>query len=500
MKMDWAEKAALLDREPRIGDVMNSIEAIGKLPRRSPANMGEAVALGRKFTDACVRPVYKKIDLAVHEDNGYLPRDFIQQAGKWGLFSRWIPKMFGGGGMDFITLYPFLEEIASVCCGLANVIGVHYLGVGTLCASWNIPVMNRILREVCEGDRTSRPCLLSLAITEPEAGTDVEEPLLLDRARIGTTAERVEGGYVLNGRKIFISNGHVSSWHMVIAYGDRRNPAATTVMAAVRTGTDGFSLGHQEKRMGQKACVASELIFEDCFVPEGLICLAPDQYRDLKKPPRVIGQYVIDFIVSSSRAGVGAFAAGVARGAYETALAYAGRKMIDGKPLVNHQWAQGILAEMYKNVSTVRALYLESAYANALKGMYKLLYNRFVFPFMTFLPAWYFTVFWGAYLRSGAATKFYRRYYFDQSRDEEAEVSSGWASLVKFAGSDLAVLNASLAVSLMGADGTRHDSGAEKYLRDAKLLQIYEGTNQLNRLNLFKNMIARQKPGIEVFQ
>jgi acyl-CoA dehydrogenase len=500
MKLDRAEKRELLAREPRTGDVMNSLEAVSKLSRRCYGNVLEAVALARKFTDRCVRPAYKQIDLKVHEDNDYLPLEFIREAGRWGIFSWWIPKLFGGKGLDFIAMYPFLEEIASACTGLANVIGVHYLGVGTLCASWNMPVMNKILREVCAGDKTGAPCLLSLAITEPEAGTDVEEPILLDRARIGTIAKRVEGGYVLNGRKIFISNGHVSTWHMVIAYEDRKNPNETTVMAAVKTGTAGFTLGRHEKKMGQKACVASELIFDDCFVPDGLVCLSPGELGNIKKSRRSISQYVIDFIVSSSRTGVGAFAAGAARGAYQTALEYASVTTVQGKPLVNHEWAQVLLSEMYKNVNTARAIYMESACANALKGMYKMMSNRLVSFLVSRLPVWYFTLFLGPYVRSKFATRASRKYYFEEYTDEEAQVSSGWASLVKFSASDIAVRNSSLAISLMGVDGTRHDRGAEKFLRDAKLLQIYEGTNQLNRLNLFKNLVGRNRPGVEFFQ
>ncbi|TAL34054.1 MAG: acyl-CoA dehydrogenase [Spirochaetes bacterium] len=490
----------LLARDPRVEDVMNGIQALSRLPRRAYRDMRRTVALARRFVDEAVRPVYNEIDLAGFRDPDYIPENFIREAGRRGIFSRWIPKMFGGGGMDFISLYPFLEEIAATCTGLANVIGVHYLGVGTLCASWNIPVINRVLRESCRGDRMGTPCLISLAITEPEAGTDVEEPILLARARIGTTATRADGGYILNGRKVFISNGHVSTWHMVIAYADRKHPADTTVMAAVKTGTSGFSFGRKEKKMGQKACVASELVFEDCFVPDALICSAPEQHRKSGKPQGVIAQYLIDFVVSSSRAGVGAFAAGAARGAYETALAHCRRTRIGGELLINRQWAQVTLAEMYRNVNTARALYLESALANAMKGMYKLMYNRFIFTLLALLPRWYFTAFVAPFLNMRAATRLFRNIYFEKYTAEEAQVTSGWASLSKFACSDIAVQTASMAVDLMGADGTRHDTGAEKFYRDAKLLQIYEGTNQLNRLNLFKNLVARDIPEAELFK
>ncbi len=496
IRITESEKAALLARDPRPGDVLNGLEGLSRLPRRSHSRVREAIAFARAFNDRVVRPSYRDIDLEAHHDPNHLPLEFIREAWKWGIYSRWIPKLFGGDGDDFLSMYAFLEEIASVCTGLANVIGVHYLGVGTLCATWNMRVMKRVLGDACRGDE---PCLISLAITEPEAGTDVEEPALLRRARIGTTATRVKGGYVLNGRKIFISNGHVSTWHMVIAYGDRHNLAGTSVTAAVRTGTPGFSFGHREHKMGQKACVASELIFEDCFVPDGLVCIDPEQAARMKTPADTVFQYIIDFVVSSSRAGVAAFAAGAARGAYEAALEHAAHATVAGRPLVSHQWAHTALAEMYKNACAARTLYMESGFANALRGMFAPLYRRPLYYMMAFIPCWYFAAFARPFLSTRAATYLARRVNFDGYAMDRAQTSSGWASLAKFACSDLAVENARLAMELMGVDGTRYDRGAEKFYRDARLLQIYEGTNQLNRLNLFKNLVARDIPAADVF-
>ena len=117
---------------------MHSLVAQSKLPKAIYKETAAVIALARKFNQEVVKPNFKSIESKVEYDNDYLPWDFINEANRWSLFSRWIPKMFGGGGLNFISLYPFLEEIASVCNGLANVIGVHYLGIGTLCASWNM--------------------------------------------------------------------------------------------------------------------------------------------------------------------------------------------------------------------------------------------------------------------------------------------------------------------------------------------------------------------------
>ena len=367
--MTAGEKKMYLEREPRVCDVMNSLVGQRRLPKVILKDVEKAVAIARKFNDEVVRPAYRDVDLRVARDPDYLTWDFIEKANEWGLYTLFSPKIYGGKGLDLLALYPFLEEIASVCTGLSNVIGVHYLGIVTMGASWNARLINRIGMDVRRGEKTGKPCLISLTITEPDAGTDVEETELLEKARIGSSVKKVEGGFILNGRKIFISNGHVSEWHMVISYEDRSRPAETMVMLAVKTGAKGFSFGNHEKKMGQRACVASELIFDDCFVPDENICIRAATDSDkFKKSNFEISQLLIDYVVSSSRVGVAAFGVGCARGAYETALNYARKKTVNGKLLINHQWAQCILSEMYKNVNMARASYMESAYADALTG------------------------------------------------------------------------------------------------------------------------------------
>jgi acyl-CoA dehydrogenase len=501
IRLTKMEKTKYLSQDPKITDVINSLVTHDKLPKSKAIykQIDTVVALARKFNEEVVKPVYKQIDLDVSKDHEYLCWDFIKKANEWGFYTLFIPRMFGGTGMNLIGMYPFIEEIGSVCVGLSNVIGVHYLGFATLCASWNVKLMNKLSRDVKRGEKTGNPCLMSLAITEPGAGTDVEETMLVDRAKIESTAEKVKGGYIVNGRKIFISNGHVSTWHMVICYTDKNKPSETTVMLAVKTGMQGFSFGHHEKKMGQKACVASELIFEDCFVPDTYICV---QWSDLpkmfSKPVGEIVQHVIDYVVSSTRAGVAAFSIGAARGAYETALAFARKKIVNGALLINHQWAQSILAEMYKNVNMGRAAYMESAYANSMHGLVKTLFTQPVYFAERFIPSWYFTLL-SPIINMKIVTLIFRLFNLYLYPRESAEIQSGWASLAKFGCTDLGIINSQLAIQLMGIDGCRHDIGAEKYLRDAKLLQIYEGTNQLNRINLFKNLVSRNMPEVEVF-
>lgn len=483
-----------------LADWSAGLAAVAQLPRSARHDVVAAIELARRFNAEVVRPLALDLDRAVQDDPELLAHGFIAQANARGLFTRWLPKMFGGAGWNMLSLYAFIEEISSECVGLANVIGVHYLGVATLLSTWNMRLARQVFGEVVAGERLGRPCLVSLAITEPHAGTDVEETELVDRARLGTTTTRQpDGSYRVNGRKVFISNGHVSTWHMVIAYEDRAHAADTTCIVAVRTGTPGFSFGAKENKMGQKACVASELLFDDCRVPPQQVALDRAQTQTLGRPHREIAQTVIDYVVSSTRAGVGAFAAGTARGAAEAASRYAaGKRLAGGAPLIEQQWAQALLADMAQHAALARQAYIESALANGLGGLYQVLFTQPIYGIDRLLPrAW---MRWGGALalRSAWLTRWFQRRYLGAYPPDWQHLTSGMASLAKVACSDFAVRNAGLAIELMGADGLRHEHGVEKRLRDAKLLQIYEGTNQLNRINYFKCLL-RPHDGVRVF-
>ena len=490
----------LVNREPRFDDITNTLQAQPALPRPIVGEVRKAVALARKFNDRVIRPGCLELDLKMHEDPAYLPWNFVKEAGRWGFYSMLIPKMFGGGGVATLAGPPVTEELASVCLGMANLIQVHYLGVASLACTMNTRLMNKLFRETAAGEKSGQPCLLSTAITEPGAGTDVEETDLVDRGRVSCHAQKMDGGYLVNGTKVFISNGHLSTWHILIAYRDLEKPSHNTVVLAVRNGMKGFSFGKREKKMGQKGCPASELVFDDCFVPDEYVCGSPDdiEYKGMNKKDVI--QLLLDDVLSASRAGVGAFGAGAARGAFEAALDMAAREKINGRLLINHEWAQCLLAEMYKNVVGARLTYMESAYANGLYGSTAALQARPAYYNMKFTPRFWFDRVVSSWLDKPAATRIMRRMRLAKHSEDKSRRVSGLGSLAKFYCTDMGVRNCHLALDLMGQAGLRHDRRAEKFLRDAKLLQIYEGTNQLNRLNVFKCLIGRSFPQTTVFE
>jgi acyl-CoA dehydrogenase len=489
-----------LMQDPQTDDMLCSLNAIARQPHGMIRETKEVIALARRFNREVVRPYASQLDREVQRDPDFIPYDFVKKANQWGLYTKWLPRMFGGQGYNLPSLSYFLEEISSACVAMANLIGVHYLGVGALISAWQIRIAQRIFQEVIEGEQNDKPCLISFALTEPDAGTDAEDIDLMERGRMTCHARKVNGGYTVNGNKIFISNGHLSTWHIVFAFADLSCPSSNLVLLAVKTNSQGFSFGRIEHKMGQKGCPASELIFKDCFVPDDQVCIDPHQAKSLKRSVSKTTEQVIDYVLAASRCGVGAFGTGVARGAYECALEFASKTEICGKLLINYEWAQTILAQMYRNTVISRMAYVEGNYAVGMYGMYKLLQWKPVFYFLKYLPAGIISFLFPAILKQPWLTRLMRYIQLDKQSLVEIQRTSGLGSLAKFSGADLAMTNCQLALELMGDAGLRQENLAEKFFRDAKLIQIYEGTNQLNRLNLFKCLIAPSVPQVQMFE
>lgn len=494
-----SECNAFLDREPKFDDIMMNLRAIAKQPKGINGEIREIIAIARKFNEEIVRPGCLKLDRTMHEDPEHLAWDWVLEANRRGFYTMFIPKIFGGAGYSLGGIAYFLEELASACGAVANIVGVHYLGVSMLFSSWNLKVINRICQDVAKGYKEGKPCILSLAMTEPDAGTDSQNVEFMDAGSLACHAQKVSGGYKINGNKIFISMGHMSTWHILHAYTDLARASENTVMLAVKTGTPGFSFGKKEKKMGQKGCPASELVFKDCFVPDENLCIGKEDASRLKRPVKKTNEQIFAYIWAASRTGVGAFGVGTARAAFEDALAYAARTEIDGQVLVNHEWCQSILSDMYKNVLLSRLAYAEASFANGLHGMWKIMNLKPMYYLTRYTPAGLLTFFISALSRFRFVTDLFRKICFDYQEDEAIDRIDGWGSFAKVVGTDAGIANARLALEIMGPAGVRQDHRAEKVLRDSKLFQIYEGTNQINRLNLFKRMVAKSLPQAEVF-
>jgi len=252
-----------------------------------------------------------------------------------------------------------------------------------------------------------------------------------DIGAIKTTATRTDGGYVINGTKQFITNGGEAEIYTIIALTDKEKGPRGASAFLVEKGTPGFSFGRKEKKMGIRASATRELIFEDCLVPA----------------ENIIGREGMGFIMTMrlfdlSRPGIGAQAVGVAQGAMEAAVDYAKKRIQFGHPIISFQAVQHMLANMATDVEAARAL----VYAVA------------------------------------------------RTVDSGAKNIGLESAMAKVFASDVAMRVTTDAVQIFGGVGYMRDYPVEKMMRDAKITQIYEGTNQVLR-----NVIAAELRKKKVF-
>lgn len=496
-----SEVKSKISRYPQFTDATISLHYAPRMPKAMVRETQEVVAVARKFNDEVVRPYYLSLDRKTHEDPDFMPVELVKKANEWGFYTMWVPKIFGGQGYNMPSLSYFCEEIASVCLGVANVLCVHYLGVSGLMMAGNTAVVKRVMSDVVQGEKTGEPCLIALAITEPTAGTDVEEVELEDQGKITCSAKKVKGGYVVNGTKIFISMGRLSKWTVLYGYTNLKKASETTVVMLVKQGMKGFTYGTHENKMGQRVCPADVLEFEDCFVPDELVALDPAKTKGFtRQKARDIKMRHIDYIVSITRPAVGSFGTGAARGAFEAALRFANEHELDGKPMINAEWVQCRLAEMYSNMRLARLAYTEANLANQHRGVYNLLQMKPMYYYLKYLPRAYFDTVISPLLDKPIGTWLLSKWYLDWQKPDDQHLCTGLGSMAKFNCTDMGIRNCQMALEIMGQEGMRHENGVEKILRDAKLLQIYEGTNQLNRLNVFKSLVAPACPKAKVFE
>lgn len=472
--------------DPLDMDFDDCFPVLGSLRGSSPlkvARWEEAQRRYRAFTDRFIRPVALEIDRRSRHDHEYLAWDFCRSAAEERMLSIIIPPMFGGQGADLVEFAIMLEELCSGCTGLGNVVGAHYLGYAGMAAGMDMGLLGRVSREIVEAEKRGEPLMLSAAHTEPSAGSDVEDEEAMHTARVHCAAKKVEGGYVIGGTKVFISDGHFATYHITSAYTDLKRPIDSGIGALVKTGDPGFTMVKHEHKMGQRACPASTLVFEDCFVPDDRIIMAGDGGGYFER---------VLFVLGTSRVGVAAIAAGCARGAYEQAIRVAKTERFKGRFLIDEQWVQMALADMLANVMIARSLYLSAAFCEQQVGMMKLLDNSLSAWSQKITPGF---VFDSAPVRAilggrAAASIFNRLLAGTEVRLRQR--GQAHSSAAKWVAGDLAMKNADLAMEIAGAAGIEQSGGVEKVFRDAKLLQIYEGTNQINRKHLWDSIIIRQ--------
>ena len=451
---------------------------LGRRQRRYLGELEQARREAREFAQGQLRGRALEIDRRAGEDPAYFDWDLVRAAAPYRLLELLVPTQVGGVGGLAVRAALVMEELCAACPGLANVFGAHSLGVAPLL--FGGPAQWDVLRAVVESARTADPMLMAFAITEPDAGTDVEDVDLLARARISSRARAVPGGYLLSGVKRFISNGSVARWLTVLMPTDPARPAASWTCFLVDSESAGFSVGSLEHKMGQRACPAAEIVFDDVFVPSARVVGGEGDAAGMTLA-----------VLAASRPPVGAIATGAARGAFERLLQWL-REDPAAAGLLGRQHVQLRLAAMVEEIHLARQAYMDAATeldAVALRGPLAHPLPRS----LGLLPP--------RLLDSGAARRLLAssrsraataRLLGRTTSDRAITRSLGLSSLAKARGGDVAMRVTDSALELVGLSDAPVRAELEKLWRDAKLTQIYEGTNQLNRVEVYRALVAEE--------
>jgi alkylation response protein AidB-like acyl-CoA dehydrogenase len=378
----------------------------------------------RGFADRTIRP--RALELDKNPDSP-IRQELLFEGATAGIIGSSLPEFLGGLGHDPFTSALVTEELAAACSGCAVLFGANMLGIAPILLSGELKAIERFAKPITESWNTDRPLLAALAATEPGMGSDFIAGHPEGRPR--TRVDKHDGGYRINGRKVFISNGSLASLVTVFASHDPQGAVRSSISClAVPTDTPGFSVGQVFDKMGQRACPAAELLFDDVFVPAEHLIGAEGGGWELNRQ-----------VMSVTRTPVATIALGIARAAYDKALEYALERVQGGQTIAHHQVIQQMLADMAIRVEAARGLV------------------------------------WNA-LSAVAAGR----------------PSLKLASMAKTFASDAAVANATDAIQVLGGNGYMHEYGVEKLLRDAKLTQIYEGTNQINRFEIMESVLEER--------
>ena len=471
-----AAETALRGTAPSLREAFPRLRQLEQHDRGYVRRLEQLQLQTRQFADLHLREVALEVDRRTDEDPSYFDWDLVRTGGRHGMLDFLLPAQVGGGGCLTAQCAIVIEELCAACPGLGLIFGAHGLGISPLLLDG--PLHWDVMSEVAESARSGEPMLMACALTEPDAGTDVEDIDLLAKARISSHARRVPGGYSLSGVKRFISNGGVARWITVLMPVDPRRPAETWTCFLVDAESKGFSVARNEHKMGQRACPASELVFDEVFVPDD---------RVVARVGDGAGATLI--VLAASRPPVGAIATGIARGAYERLLGWL-REDPEARGLLERQSVQLRLASMAERIHLARQAYMDAAVEMDIAALGGATRN----PLLRGLGA--------------APNRIYRRpavrrlMTSSPARDALAKVlnrstsdaaitrSLGLSSLAKARGGDTAMSVTHDALEIAGLTDAPVRPELEKLWRDAKLCQIYEGTNQLNRIEVYRALVA----------
>ncbi len=376
----------------------------------------------KRFVDAEVKPDCRRRE-AIEDPAARIPWDWITTLSRMGLRTLAVPEYLGGPGADCLTLCMAAEELAVGDIGLAVILDQTWRYTFVLTEACSEEARQRYLPRFLEDDSY----VLAIAQTEPDAGSDNILPFNQPGSGLRTMAVRErrhgEDGWLINGRKMFISNGGAAKLQMVRVRTDpSRGGIEGSSYFLVELGSPGLRVGHVDDKVGQRLVQNAELIFDDCWVPAS----------NLVGPEGRSWEVVLRYARGKGATEGSATFLGVARAAFEEALAWAKQRVQGGSPIIRHQAVKMMLADMLGLVRTTRALLWQCAW-------------------MT---------------------------------DHHEDYDPALPSILKIFASEAAVNVCKIGMEIFGGAGSMRDCPIEKLMRDAMTLLHSDGTNQIHRLRI----------------
>ncbi len=346
--------------------------------------------------------------------DSHFPREQLNEMAALGLFGMFIPQEWGGSGTDYVSFALAIEEVAAGDGACSTILSVNNSVVcGVLLASGSEYLKQTYLKPLASGEQLGCFCL-----TEPQAGSDA--------AALKTRAQKQDDGYLLNGTKAFITSGANADVAIVFAVTDADAGKKGISAFVVPTDNPGYQVGGVEQKMGQHASDTAQIFLKDCIVPSNHLIGAQGE-----------GYKIALMNLESGRIGIAAQCVGMARAAYECALAYAKERVSFGKSLIEHQAIAFRLADMATQLEAARLMVHHAA----------------------------------------------------RLRDA-AEPCLKQASMAKLFASEAAEKICSDAIQVLGGYGYLRDFPLERIARDVRVAQIYEGTSDIQRMVIARELVA----------
>jgi alkylation response protein AidB-like acyl-CoA dehydrogenase len=391
----------------------------------------EIVSLAGEIAERKIKPVR-----AQYDQSEAFPWEIVEELRKADLFGVYLPEKYGGLGGGNFELLLLCERLARACGGMALCMMTSALA-GLPILLFGTPKQ----REKYLPDLASGAKLGSFCITEPGSGSDA--------TAMKATATLDGDEYVLNGVKNYCSGGEASETYVVFFSTDPSKGARGISAFIVEKGTPGFSFGKKEEKMGIRCNPTYELVFENCRVPkENLL------YKEGR------GLHVAQGLFDQSRPGVGAQALGIAQGALDETVEYARQRRQFGVPVASFQAVQHLIADAATQIEAGRALLYSVTRAM----------DKDLLPAVAKAVEEDVTV-------------------YEAMKELGAKRWTKESAMVKVFCSDTAMKVTTDCVQICGGIGYMRDFPVEKYMRDAKITQIYEGTNQVQRNEIGMMMI-----------